>query len=112
MVRQHADQGDGDRAISSANYDAVFALGGKSLITILYTEGPAVPPGCAVFQMSAGCARSGRTYMTPLSVVGDIQASLRALLPLLAAATAANAEAYAALLRQGRRTQQARARAS
>ena len=80
-----------------SNYDAIFALGGKSLITILYTEGPAVPAGCAVFQMSADVRDLGRTYTTPLSVVGDIRASLTALLPLLAHATAPNRPAYAAL---------------
>jgi benzoylformate decarboxylase len=86
-----------DIAERLADYDALFALGGKSLITILYTEGPAVPPGCAVLQMSADVRDLGRTYMTQLSVVGDIKASLRAMAPLLTAATAANAGAYAAL---------------
>ena len=78
-------------------YDAIFALGGKSLITILYTEGPAVPPSCVVFQMSADVRDLGRTYATPLSVVGDIKASLTALLPLLAQVSADRAPAYAAL---------------
>jgi benzoylformate decarboxylase len=64
-------------------YDAIFALGGKSLITILYTKESAVPPGCAVFQMSADVRDLGRTYPTKLSVMGDIKASLAALLPLL-----------------------------
>lgn len=77
-------------------YDAIFALGGKSLITILYTEGPAVPPSCMVFQMSADVRDLGRTYATPLSVVGDIKASLTALLPLLAQVSADRAPAYAA----------------
>ncbi|MDR3537690.1 MAG: thiamine pyrophosphate-binding protein [Acetobacteraceae bacterium] len=92
-----------------ANYDALFALGGKSLITILYTEGPVVPPSCAVFQMSADVRDLGRTFMTPLSVVGDIRDSLRALQPLLAAATAPKAPAYAAL-RQKAATTKARRR--
>jgi benzoylformate decarboxylase len=35
------------------SYDAIFALGGKSLIAILYTEGSAVPPGIQIFQLSA-----------------------------------------------------------
>ena len=78
-------------------FDAVFALGGKSLITILYTEGPAVPPTCAVYQMSADVRDLGRTYRTPLSVVGDIKSSLRAMLPLLRERAAANVDAYAAL---------------
>ncbi len=65
-------------------YEAVFALGGKSLITVLYSEGSAVPPGTAVFQLSADVRDLGRTYATALSTVGDIRASLDALLPLLA----------------------------
>ena len=81
-----------------SNYDAIFALGGKSLITILYTEGPAVPPGCAVFQMSADVRDLGRTYMTQLSVVGDIRDSLRALNPLVKNAAAAKAAERAALV--------------
>ncbi len=83
-----------------SNYDAIFALGGKSLITILYTEGPAVPAGCTVFQMSADVRDLGRTYTTPLSVVGNIRASLGALQPLLERATAPNRPRYAALRQQ------------
>lgn len=81
-----------------SGYDAIFALGGKSLITILYTEGPAVPESCDVFQLSADVRDLGRTYVTKLSVAGDIKASLRALLPLLREAARPNAQAYAALL--------------
>lgn len=91
-------------------YDAIFALGGKSLITILYTEGPALPPGCAVYQMSSDVRDLGRTFNTPLSVVGDIKASLQALLPLLGKAAnphqadyAAQAEQVAAARRAQRR---------
>jgi benzoylformate decarboxylase len=78
-------------------YDAIFALGGKSLITILYSAGPIIPASCTVYQMSTDVRDLGRTYSTQLSVVGDIRASLRAMLPLLEAATAPHAEAYAAL---------------
>ena len=60
-----------------------------------------MPPGCAVYQMSADVRDLGRTYLTPLSVVGDIQVSLHALMPLLAHGDAPRAEAYAALLRAG-----------
>ncbi len=88
-----------DIAARLGDYDAVFALGGKSLITILYTEGPVIPRSCAVYQMSADVRDLGRTYETPLSVVGDIKASLRAMLPLLAKATAPRAATYASLLR-------------
>ncbi|GJE40858.1 thiamine pyrophosphate-binding protein [Methylobacterium soli] len=77
-------------------YDAVFALGGKSLITVLYTEGSAVPPGTQVFQLSADVRDLGRTYVTALSMVGDIRASLAMLQPLVEARIAERREAYAA----------------
>lgn len=76
-------------------YDAVFALGGKSLITVLYSEVSAVPPGTRVFQLSADVRDLGRTYATGLSTVGDIRASLDALLPLLGPRLADRAEAFA-----------------
>ena len=76
-------------------YDAVFALGGKSLITVLYSEVSAVPPGTRVFQLSADVRDLGRTYATGLSTVGDIRASLDALLPLLRPRLADRAEAFA-----------------
>jgi benzoylformate decarboxylase len=66
-----------------APFDGVFALGGKSLITILYSEGSAVPPGCRVFQLSSDVRDLGRSYSTELSMQGDIRASLDALLPPL-----------------------------
>ena len=90
-------------------YDAIFALGGKSLITILYTEGPAVPASCRVYQLSADVRDLGRTYVTPLSLVGDIKASLQALLPMLRTAALPHAAAHAqglqdaAVLAQSRR---------
>ena len=55
-------------------YDAVFARGGKSLITLLYTEGSAVPAGCELFHLSADARNLGRTYATKLAVVGDSEA--------------------------------------
>jgi len=93
-----------------ANYDAIFALGGKSLITVLYTEGSAVPPGCTVFQMSADVRDLGRTYMTKLSVVGDIRESLRALLPLVRSAAAPKAAARLSLVAQAGKVQVTRRR--
>ena len=78
-------------------YDAVFALGGKSLITVLYSEVSAVPPGVQVFQLSADVRDLGRTYATGLSTVGDIRASLDALLPLLGPRLADRAEVFADL---------------
>jgi len=78
-----------------SQFDAVFALGGKSLITVLYSEGSAVPASCDVFQMSADVRDLGRTYSTKLSVVGDIKASLQQLLPLLSQRVATHVDAYA-----------------
>ncbi len=92
-----------------ADYDAIFALGGKSLITILYTEGTIVPPGCAVFQMSADVRDLGRTYTTQLSVVGDIRDSLRVLNAVVKAATQSTAGIRSQLVRQaGERQNEAR----
>ena len=93
------------------DYDAVFALGGKSLITVLYTEGSAVPQGCDVFQISADVRDLGRTYPTKLSVVGDVRDSLRVLIPQLRIKTASESMARSALVTQARQTQLARRRA-
>ena len=90
------------------SYDAIFALGGKSLITILYTEGSAVPPGMQIFQLSADARDLGRTYSTKLALVGDIRASLRALLPLLTPKLADRREVYTALRKAAVREQEAR----
>ncbi|GJE11597.1 MULTISPECIES: thiamine pyrophosphate-binding protein [Methylobacterium] len=96
-------------------YDAVFALGGKSLITVLYSEVSAVPPGVQVFQLSADVRDLGRTYATALSTVGDIRASLDALLPLLGPRLADRADAFehlrsqAVTARAGRRARLAAA---
>jgi benzoylformate decarboxylase len=80
-----------------SNYDAIFAVGGKSLITILYSEGSAVPAGCDVYQLTSDVRGTGRTYASKLSVVGEIKGSLRALLPFLQKETATKRQAYAEL---------------
>ncbi len=74
----------GEIAHELEHFDAVFALGGKSLITILYSEGPVIPPQCEVYQLSSDVRDLGRTFPTRLSLFGDIRTSLRALLPILA----------------------------
>lgn len=71
-------------------YDAVFIIGGRSLITILYSEGEAIPDTCAVYQLSADMNELGRTYATRLSVMGDIKLSLNALVPQLEQRLVAN----------------------
>ena len=65
------------------DFDAVLALGGHSLITYPYSEGPALPPTCGLLQLSADAHGLGRVYSTTLSCLGDIKASLRVLLPIL-----------------------------
>ena len=77
-----------------SHYDALFALGGKSVITILYTEGSAVPESCRVFQLSTDVRDLGRSYPTELSLQGDIQASLRVLVPMLRERVAPNRAAH------------------
>lgn len=77
-------------------FDCVFALGGKSFITILYSEASALPKGCELFQLSVDGGDLGRTYPSRLSVVGDIQFSLRKLNGLLREHVAINDEAYEA----------------
>ena len=62
-------------------FDAILVLGGQSLITYLYTAGPALPPTCRLFQLSADPNNLGRSYATVWSSVGDIGASLVAMLP-------------------------------
>jgi benzoylformate decarboxylase len=76
-------------------FDCVFALGGKSFITILYSEASALPKGCELFQLSVDGGDLGRTYSSKLSVVGDIQFSLRELNRLLVEKTADRADLYA-----------------
>lgn len=83
-----------------ADYDAIFALGGKSLITILYSEASAIPQGVEVFQLSSDVRDLGRTYITRFSAVGHLKASLKAILPLLKAATGPKREAYDAVIRE------------
>ena len=80
-------------------FDAVLALGAKSLITYIYTEGPAVPPGFKVLQLSADVTDLGRNYATALSMVGDIKASLQVLLRLLDGKLARHQDAIASLRR-------------
>ena len=80
------------------DFDCVFALGGKSFITILYTEGSALPENCELFQLSIDGRDLGRSYPTKLSVIGDIQKSLQVLNRLLAERLRGRADIRAELL--------------
>lgn len=66
-----------------APFDAMLVLGGHFSISILYTEGPAVPSSCRLFQVTSDPHQPGRTHACELACVGGIRESLRALLPLL-----------------------------
>ncbi len=88
-------------------FDAVFALGGHSTIAYPYSEGPAIPPSCRLFQLSADVRDLGRTYATALSCVGDIRASLSALLPTLGRKLAHNQGAIRSLLERALRARSA-----
>ena len=72
-----------DIAAAMSEYDCVFALGGKSFITILYSDASALPPGCDLFQLSVDGRDLGRTFPSKLSVVGDIERSLKVLNELI-----------------------------
>jgi len=74
------------------DFDCVFALGGKSFITILYSAASALPEDCELYQLSVDGSDLGRTYPTSLSVVGDIQYSLRKLNKLLRQKINSNSE--------------------
>lgn len=65
------------------DYQCIFALGGKSFITILYSNQSALPNNCQLFQLSVDGRDLGRTFSSKLSLVGDIQYSLKKLNPLL-----------------------------
>ena len=54
-------------------YDALFALGGKALITILYSEGSALPERLDLIHLSPNSQDLGRTYCTRLGVTGDLR---------------------------------------
>ncbi len=84
------------------NFDCVLALGGKSFITILYTEGSALPEHCELFQLSIDGRDLGRSYPTKLSVIGDIQKSLQVLNRHLGVRLSGRIEAHAALLAQAK----------
>lgn len=90
------------------DFDCIFALGGKSFITVLYSEGSALPEQCELFQLSVDGRDLGRSYPTKLSVVGDIQKSLSVLNQLLAERLVDKADIYADLLKKARRKQKQR----
>lgn len=66
-----------------APFEAVFVLGGHSLISYPYSEGPAIPRQCKLFQLTLDGNQLGRVHEVALGVVGELRQSLQALLPLV-----------------------------
>jgi len=62
---------------------AVMVVGDNPFISYLYSDGPAVPESCKVFQLTHDGSEAGRTYSIELACVGDLKTSLKALVPLL-----------------------------
>ncbi len=91
-------------------FDCVFALGGKSFITILYSEASALPEACELFQLSVDGRDLGRTFRSKLSMVGDIELSLKALNALIEKRLAPRAAEFAAARDAARQAYAARKR--
>lgn len=66
-------------------FDAVLLLGGHSLISYSYSEGPAIARECRLLQLTRDGHQLGRVHEVALGLVGDMRPSLQALLPLLSA---------------------------
>ncbi|SFL05787.1 thiamine pyrophosphate-binding protein [Pseudomonas sp. NFACC46-3] len=80
-----------------ADFDAVLLLGGHSLISYQYSQGPAIPPHCRLIQLTGDGHQLGRVHGTALGLIGDIKLSLQLLLPLLDQALAPHSQAIATL---------------
>ncbi|SCZ20315.1 MULTISPECIES: thiamine pyrophosphate-binding protein [unclassified Pseudomonas] len=80
-----------------ADFDAVLLLGGHSLISYQYSQGPAIPSHCRLIQLTGDGHQLGRVHGTALGLIGDIKLSLQLLLPLLDQALAPHSQAIATL---------------
>jgi benzoylformate decarboxylase len=78
-------------------FDAVLLLGGHSLISYQYSDGPAIPPHCRLIQLTGDGHQLGRVHETALGLIGDIKLSLQLLLPLLDKQLAPHSQAIATL---------------
>lgn len=89
-------------------FDAVFLLGGHSLISYPYSEGPAIPRQCRLFQLTLDGHQLGRIHEVALGLVGELRLSLQALLPLVQAKCLAHKTAVATLHTQATEAREAR----
>ncbi|MBY5377265.1 thiamine pyrophosphate-binding protein [Rhizobium leguminosarum] len=86
-----------DMRVLLSGMEAVLVVGDNPFIPYLYSEGPAVPESCKVFQLTHDGSEAGRTYQTELACIGNLKASLTALLPFLIDATRDHKQAVGAV---------------
>lgn len=73
---------EGIRATLSGVH-AVFIVGDNPFISYLYSEGPALPHECRLYQLTGDGNEAGRTYATQLACIGSLKPSLASLKELL-----------------------------
>ncbi|MQA86347.1 MAG: thiamine pyrophosphate-binding protein [Streptosporangiales bacterium] len=66
-----------------SGFERVFLVGGQAFMSFPYTPGSPLPEDAELLHLSSDPTQVGRTWPTDLGLVGDIGASLEALLPLL-----------------------------
>lgn len=86
-----------DMSVLLSDFQAVLVVGDNPFISYLYSDGPAVPQSCKIFQLTHDGSEAGRTYSTELACIGNLKASLSALLPLLIDATRDHKQAVGAV---------------
>lgn len=87
-----------DMRVLLSGLEAVLVVGDNPFISYLYSQGPAVPKSCKIFQLTHDGSEAGRTYQTELACIGNLKASLTALLPLVADATRDHKKGVGAVL--------------
>ncbi|KQY48615.1 thiamine pyrophosphate-binding protein [Rhizobium sp. Root483D2] len=87
-----------DMHVLLSGLEAVLVVGDNPFISYLYSQGPAVPKSCKIFQLTHDGSEAGRTYQTELACIGNLKASLTALLPYLTDATRDHKKAVGAVL--------------
>jgi benzoylformate decarboxylase len=86
-----------------AAYRRVLYVGCQVGFVYPYSDGPALPPGIELLHLSSDARLVGRTYPTRLGLVGDVRASVSALLALLEASADRQAAATALAARAEQR---------
>lgn len=66
-----------------SRFDTILVLGSRAFMTFPYRDGPPVPDGVRLVQISPAGEDLGRTDPVSLGAIGDPAATLEALLPLL-----------------------------